>query len=481
MSDTGLPVRNPRSGVCDHMIHPLDDAALAAVAARLRALQPAWAKLTAHERAGRLQALSAAIAAGRDALQAALEADTGRRAVSRLEIDTVLAMIARWAGQAPELIAGVAVADAPAAVAGVRFGIAPEPVPLVGVISPWNFPLLLALTDAIPALAAGAAALVKPSEVTPRFIGPLMRAVEQVEGLPLALVEGDGTTGAALVDQVDFICFTGSVATGRKVGEAAARAFIPASLELGGKDPMLVLASADPERAARIALSASCRATGQACQSIERVYVAQALLEPFLAALVREAERVTPDWPRMGDGDLGPFIFARQAEIVADQIADAVARGARIRTGGTVETLGGGLYMRPTVLTEVTHEMAVMREETFGPVIPVMAFTTMEDAVRLANDSRFGLSAAVIAGTLDEAEAVALRLDAGAVSLNDGALTALVSDAEKSSWNLSGLGPSRMGASGLTRFLRRRAILRQHGEALPLAAFGGRGPSGAGA
>ncbi|MFN7176047.1 MAG: aldehyde dehydrogenase family protein [Thermaurantiacus sp.] len=469
-----IPVRNPRTGRADHAIVPLDAAEVAAAAQRLRAVQPGWDALGPDGRAEVLRSFGAAISGRRAALQAALETDTGRRGVTALEIDSVLRMIARWAERAPALIAGVAVADAQTAMPGVTFGIVPEPVPLVGVISPWNFPLLLALTDAIPALAAGCAVLVKPSEVTPRFIAPLMEAVDAVGGLPLLLVEGDGETGAALVSTVDFICFTGSVATGRKVGEAAARAFIPASLELGGKDPMIVLESADPAWAARVAVSASCRATGQACQSIERIYVADAIFAPFVDALVAEAEAVTLDHPEMGDGDLGPFIFAAQARIVADQIADAVGKGARIRAGGTVETLGGGLYMTPTVLTDVTHEMAVMRQETFGPVMPVMRFADAEEAIRLANDSDYGLSAAVLAGTVAEAEAVAVRLHAGAISLNDGALTALVSDAEKSAWKLSGLGPSRMGASGITRFLKRRAMLRQTGDALPLAAFSGR-------
>ncbi len=475
MSRGPLPVRNPRTGAADHLLHPLDPEGVAAEARRLRALQPAWAALGAEGRALRLHALKESIARHRAPLAAALETDTGRRAVTALEIDSVLGIIGRWAGRAPGLLAAAEVADAATAMPGVRYGIRIDPYPLVGVIAPWNFPLLLALTDAIPALAAGCAVLVKPSEVTPRFIAPLMAAASEVEGLPLALVEGGAETGAALVDAVDFICFTGSVETGRKVAKAAARAFVPASLELGGKDPMIVLESADPEAAADIALSASCRATGQACQSIERIYVAEAIFAPFVEALVRRAEAVTLDWPEMGDGDLGPFIFEAQAHKVARQLAEAVAEGARIHTGGVVETLGGGLWMRPTVVTGVRHGMALMREETFGPVMPVMPFRDVPEAVALANDSAFGLSAAVVAATLEEAEAVAVQLEAGAVSLNDAALTALVSDAEKSAFKASGLGPSRMGASGLTRFLRRRALLRQTGRALPLAAFSGRG------
>jgi len=348
------------------------------------------------------------------------------------------------------------------------------PYPLVGVISPWNFPLILALIDAIPALMAGCAVLVKPSEVTPRFIRPLMDALGEVPELQdvLALVEGDGATGQALVPLVDYVAFTGSVPTGRKVGEAAARAFIPASLELGGKDPFIVLASADPQAAARTALRASVVNTGQACQSIERIYVARAIAAPFIEALVEEAAKVQLNYPDINRGDIGPFIFARQAAIVQGHIDQAVAAGARVLAGGTVETLGGGKYLRPTVIVDVTPDMAVMREESFGPVLPVVIFDTVDEAVAQANESEFGLSGAVYAGSLDEAEAVGRRLAVGGVSLNDGSLTAIVWETEKSSFGLSGMGPSRMGDSGLLRFFRRQAIIRQRGTPLPLAAYG---------
>mgnify|MGYP005838897449 CR=1 FL=1 len=466
-----MKVRNPRTGAFDHAIAPLDAEALAAVAADLRARQPAWEALGPGGRADRLRALAKAIEAGRPALQAALEADTGRRALSAREIETVVTSLRRWAERAPALLAAAEVRDQPGAMPGVTHSVSLAPYPLVGAISPWNFPLLLGLADAVPALAAGCAVLVKPSEVTPRFIGPLMAAVARVPDVPLAVVEGDGATGAALVPLIDFLAFTGSVATGRKVAEAAARAFVPVSLELGGKDPLIVLASADPGQAAAIALSASCRATGQACQSIERILVARPLFAPFVERLVAAAESVTLNWPDIGHGDLGPFIFAKQADIVAAQIAEAVERGARLLCGGKVETLGGGLWLRPTVIVDVTPDMAVWREETFGPVMPVMPFETEDEAVALANAGDYGLSAAVVAGSLAEAEAVGRRLRAGAVSLNDAALTALLADAAKTSFGLSGMGPSRAGDEGLLRFLRRRVLYAQHGPPLPLAAF----------
>ncbi len=472
-----LPVRNPRTGEFDYWITPLAADAIAATAARLRMTQPGWSALGLAGRLDVLARFALALDSHADTIAAALERDTGRRAVSRIEVETIKGMIARWRREAPKIEAAIAGTRIVTALPGVSAGTLLKPYPLVGVISPWNFPLTLALIDAIPALAAGCAVIVKPSEVCPRFITPLRAAIAEVPELAgvLAMVEGDGATGAALVSAVDYIAFTGSVATGRKVGEAAARAFIPASLELGGKDAMLVLASADPVLAARTALRASVVATGQACQSIERVYVDRTIAAPFLAELVRAANAVRLNWPDIGIGDIGPFIHAPQADIVAAQLADAVAKGATVLAGGVIEHHGGGRWLRPTVVVDVSPDMALMREETFGPVVPVTPFDSVDAAVGLANAGVFGLSAAVLAGSVAEAETVAARLDAGAVSINDGALTSLVGDAEKSSFGLSGLGPSRMGASGLTRFWRRQALLRQEGPPLPLAMFAERG------
>jgi aldehyde dehydrogenase (NAD+) len=185
---------------------------------------------------------------------------------------------------------------------------------------------------------------------------------------------------------------------------------------------------------------------------------------------VARAEAVELNYPDIGRGQVGPFIFGRQGEIVAGHLADAVARGATIRTGGTVEHHGGGTWLRPTVVTGVDHTMALVTEETFGPVIPVMTYGDLDEAVRLANDSRYGLSAVVIG---DEAEAIAVasRLEVGSVSINDSGLTTEVYDAEKNAFRLSGMGASRMGPSGLLRFLRKRALLVQRGTAKTLADF----------
>ncbi len=473
-----MKVRNPRTGEYDYEIASLSSEALSSLVANLRTAQASWAARDIAERSEILSRLGNAIARHAEAIANALTIDTGRAKISRIEVEGTLRLVERWAESAPDIVAAAMVQNRATSVSGISTSTRLTPYPLVGVISPWNFPLTLALIDAIPALMAGCAVIIKPSEVTPRFIAPLMAAISEIPELPMAVVEGDGATGAALVSFVDYIAFTGSVATGRHVAASAACAFIPASLELGGKDPMLVLASADPVSAAEIALRASVVNNGQACQSIERVYVAKEIAADFLTALAQKAATVRVNYPDINCGDIGPFIFEKQAAIVQAQIDDAIGKGARLLAGGKVENLGGGLYLRPTVLADVTDAMTVMTEETFGPVIPVTIVDSSDHAVRLANQGIYGLSGAVIAGTAEEAEAVGALLNVGAVSINDGALTSMVWEAEKSSFGMSGLGPSRMGNNGLLRFFRRQALIRQSGMALPLSAYAEDGQNG---
>ncbi|MGW4412301.1 aldehyde dehydrogenase family protein [Nonomuraea sp. NPDC004702] len=449
---TGHVVRNPLTGRAERPLAPVGPDRLAEIAAGLRAMAPAWrAPDRAADRGEVLAAFGRALAAD-DELLAALMADTGREAESRLERQLTAGLAERWARQAPALLAPPP--ERPAALPGIAVGGDAVPYELAGVISPWNFPLLLALIDAVPALAAGCAVLVKPSEVTPRFIEPLMRLVPAE--LPLRLVEGAAETGERLVGLVDTVVFTGSVPTGRRVAEAAARAFVPAHLELGGKDPAIVLAGADLERAAEAVLWGGTANAGQSCQSVERVYVERGAYDTFLGLLADGAARTRLTCE---GGPVGPIIDPAQAGVIATHLADAAAKGALTHTGGAIERHGGGLWCRPTVLSRVRHDMLVMTEETFGPVLPVMAVSGAEEAVELANDSAYGLSAAVFAATEKEALAVAARLNAGAVSVNDAALTALVHEGEKNSFGLSGLGGSRMGAASIGRFLRRRAYL----------------------
>ncbi|MEM1147635.1 MAG: aldehyde dehydrogenase family protein [Pseudomonadota bacterium] len=467
---TTLQARDPRTGVLDYSFTATSPQAIERTANRLRAEGQDWQALGLDGRMAKLGALSDALSQHHEAIASRLSVDTGRRSIAGREVDGAIGAIHGWLAQAPHLLPdgwtegrmNPAIRHAPQFV----------PYTLVGVISPWNFPLTLSMIDAIPALLAGCTVMIKPSEVTPRFVEPVMKAIEAA-GLQdvLTFVQGDGATGAALIDHVDAICFTGSVATGRKVAAAAAANMIPAFLELGGKDPLIVLESSDLDKATDAALRGSVLSTGQACQSIERIYVARTIHDAFLDKLVAKAKAVELNWPDIGKGHIGPIIFDKQAETLQAHIQDAVDRGGRVRTGGQIEHHGGGTWLRPTVLSHVTHDMAVMREETFGPILPVMAFDTIDQAVALANDTEFGLSAAVFAGTLEEAEQVGRQIEAGGVSLNDAALTALFHEAEKHSFKLSGMGGSRMGPAGFQRFLRRKALIANTGAPAPIGAF----------
>ncbi len=466
-----MKAHNPRTGKEDYEFAVAGPEEVQAISARLRGLQPGWEALGPDGRAALLLRWADAMEQAAPAIVTALAQDTGRSTISNIEVQAAVGNIRRWAARGTELIQGLPRGPSPSVTPGIEIETDYSAYPLFGAIAPWNFPVLLSHVDAVPALMAGCAALIKPSEQTPRFVEPMRSVLAAVPELPLAYALGGPETGQSVVDAVDYVCFTGSTGTGRKVAEAAGRRLIPANLELGGKDPMIVTSSAEPEWAAAIALRASIVATGQACQSIERVYVARAIAEPFLAALVELAQGVEFAFPDPEKGTLGPFIVPAQGNTVAAQLAEARGQGARVLTGGEVETLGGGRYLRPTVLVDVTPQMAVMREETFGPVIPVTMFDHIDEAIAAANDTQYGLSAAVLAGDLEEAAAIGARLDAGAISLQDGALTSIVGDATNHSRKASGLGPSRMGDEGLLRFMRRKALIHQKGAAAPLAAF----------
>ena len=464
-----IEAANPRGGDA-YRFPAADPADVETAGRRLRGAQPAWAALSVDARMDKLGQWSDALGRCRQDIVAALTDDTGRALLSTAEFDGALRRINYWREKSPALLAARS-AGISESMPSVRFEHRHAPFGLVAVVSPWNFPLLLMLIDAVPALAAGCAVLGKPSEHTPRFVEPLMDSVREVPELARVLdcVRGGPETGSTAVDVADAVCFTGSVATGRKVGARAGERLIPAFLELGGKDPLVVLADADIEAAATIALRGSVVATGQACQSIERVYVHEALYSDLVHRLIEAASSVTLNLERVDTGHLGPFIDPRQADRVAAQLADATDRGATLHCGGVVRR-DGGAWCAPAVLTGVHHGMLLYRDETFGPVIPIMRFADDDEAVRLANDSEFGLSAAVL-GAEDHALSVARRLRAGAVSVNDAGLTAQVGDVEKDSFGVSGVGRSRMGASGLLRFLRRQALLVQTSPAAPLEAF----------
>jgi acyl-CoA reductase-like NAD-dependent aldehyde dehydrogenase len=458
MATPVFSARNPRTGVYDYQCEHTAAADLDVICQRLRARQPSWAARSLDQRLAAMTELMVAIDRHKDELFAALKADTGRARITQLEIGALPGQLARISADARAML--VEIPGRPTMIPHIHGAGHYVPYGLMGNITPWNFPLLLSFIDTLPALAAGNAVIIKPSEVTPRWVDPVRKAIKQVPTINevLAIARGPGETGAALIERVDLISFTGSVRTGRKVAEAAARRFIPAFLELGGKDPAVVLASANLEAATSGILRATVAATGQACQSLERIYVARPMFESFVARIADKAKAITLDIDQPDTGFVGPFIFERQAEIVVDHLKDAVAKGAKILCGGEL-IVKGGKWLPPTVVVDVTHKMKLMTEETFGPVIPIMAFDTVDEAVALANDTTYGLSASVYAGSAEEAMPVARRLNAGAVSINDGSLTAMVQDTAHESFGFSGMGATRFGPEGVLRYVRRKALL----------------------
>ncbi|MDG1438725.1 MAG: aldehyde dehydrogenase family protein [Emcibacteraceae bacterium] len=470
MSKT-LSIRNPRTGADDYEIVVTVAEEIDSLTQCMRTAQKLWRDQGLDYRVSVLEKLKTSVANHRAELINALSADTGRLYISVAEVDGIANAIDRWiavarADKEPETRNS-------GALPFIEYRSEKEPYAVVGAISPWNFPMTLSMIDALPAMLSGGTAIIKPSEVTPRFAQPMRKAISEVKELKdiLHIVDGDGSTGAALIDHVDMVCFTGSVVTGRKVAEAAARNFIPAILELGGKDPAIVLEDADVERAATSLLRASIVNTGHACQSVERIYVHKSLYVEFVEKIIEKAKGVKLNYPNLASGHIGPIIFDRQADIIKSQLADAVAKGATVHTGGEIEHHGGGLWCRPTVMTEVNHDMAIMKEETFGPIMPIMSFEDDEEALRLANDTIYGLSGSVYSTDLAHANKVAMKIDAGGISINEGSLTGFMHEAEKNSFKCSGMGESRMGPAGYHRFFRKKAIMTNTADAFPIEAF----------
>src|SRR5437016_3738500 len=315
---------------------------------------------------------------------------------------------------------------------------------LIAIISPWNYPFSIPMGDAAAALMAGNAVVVKPSEFTP-IILERTRTLFEEAGLPRGLfgvVQGRGDVGAELIRSgVNMIVFTGSVATGRKVNLAAAEQMIPCVLELGGKDPAIVFPDADLDAAAKKIAWGAFANSGQTCASVERVYVHESVAKPFTERVVALARKLRQGEPNQYDVDLGAMTTQMQVEIVRRHLEDARQRGAKILTGGEIQvTPDGARFVQPTVLTDATPEMAIVREETFGPMLPIMTYRTEEEAVRLANDSTYGLSAYVFARDRARAERIANQLAAGTVMHNDTLYTHAVPETPWGGVKSSGLG-----------------------------------------
>jgi acyl-CoA reductase-like NAD-dependent aldehyde dehydrogenase len=344
--------------------------------------------------------------------------------------------------------------------AGKRLIIRYAPVGVVGVIGPWNYPIANSFGDCIPALMAGNSVILKPSEVTP-LSSLLMAEMMRECGLPddvFQVATGDGSTGAALIDGVDCVMFTGSTRTGRAVMKAAAERLIPCYLELGGKDPMIVCADANLERAANAAAYYSMNNGGQVCISVERVYVEEPVYDEFVSRVTEQVRRLRQGQPgQPGSVDVGAVTFPPQIEIVDDHVRDAVQKGARVLVGGR-RRRGDGRFFEPTVLVDVDHSMKIMTEETFGPTLPIMKVADADEALRLANDTEYGLQASVWTRDVERGEALARRIEAGVVCVNDAQVNYSALNLPMGGWKTSGLG-TRHGAAGIRKYTKTQSLL----------------------
>ena len=420
--------------------------------ARARHAQKTWADAPVRERCAHLAHLRNAVFNRRQEIADAITRETGKPRVEAVFAEILLAldMINFIASRAPRWLAPQRVSHHNLAVKAKTGRLHFEPWGVIGIISPWNYPFAIPISQIIPALAAGNAVLLKPSELTPA-VGALIGDLAADAGFPtnmLQIVQGAGEVGAAIVDAgPDKVCFTGSVATGKRIAEASAKKLIPSLLELGGKDAMIVLADADLDTASSAAVWGSFTNCGQACLSVERIYVERNVAEEFTNLCVQKTRKLRVGPPADPDAEIGPMIRPRQLETVECHLRDAVERGAVILTGGNRLPHVGPNFFEPTVIANVNRSMLLMQEETFGPVLAIQTVESADAAVTLANDSPFGLSASIWTANRKRGQEIASRLRVGSVMINDVASYYGISEAPHGGRGASGWGRthSRLG------------------------------------
>jgi len=457
-----IPVSNPATGELVAHVPDLSAERVAELARRGRAAQPEWQALGFDGRGRILLRMRKWLMDNADRVAATIVSETGKtyEDAYMAEINYAGGALTFWTRNAKRLLADERIRASTVAVLGKKLVVRYEPLGLVGIIGPWNYPLTNSFGDCIPALLAGNSVILKPSSTAP--LTSLLLAEGLAEcGLPDAVFQvatGRGPTGTALVDEADMIMFTGSTETGKRVMARAAQTLTPVSLELGGKDPMIVLADADLERAANAAVYYSMLNTGQTCISIERVYVEEPAYDEFVAKVTDKVGRLRLG-PSMGPAtaEVGSMTLLTQLEIVEEHVRDALAKGARALTGGR-RRAGDGLFYEPTVLVDVDHSMKAMTEETFGPTLPIMKVADAEQALALANDSPFGLGASVFSGDRARGERLARRLQAGAVCVNDALMNYVAVELPMGGWKDSGMG-TRHGAGGIRKYTKQQSLL----------------------
>jgi acyl-CoA reductase-like NAD-dependent aldehyde dehydrogenase len=458
-----IEVENPATGKVIATVPDMTAEQVKELVARARAAQPGWEALGFEGRGRIMRRAQKWLLDNADRVVETIVSETGKtyEDAQLAEISYGANAFGFWAKNAPKFLADEKVKSASPMLLGRKLISRYGPLGVIGVIGPWNYPLTNSFGDSIPALMAGNAVVLKPSEITP-LTSLLMAEALRECGIPehvFQVATGRGETGAALVDEVDMIMFTGSTRTGKRVMERAAQTLTPVSLELGGKDPMIVLSDADIERAANAAAFYSMQNGGQTCISIERVYVEEAVYDQFVSKVTEKVRALRQGDPSGGAGtvEVGAVTFPPQYDIVDRHVRDALDKGARALTGGHGRR-ENGMFYEPTVLVDVDHTMEAMTEETFGPTLPIMKVRDAEEAIRLANDSPYGLGASVFSKDVARAEAVARRVESGAVVVNDAMLNYSALELPMGGWKASGLG-SRHGAGGIRKYCRQQSIL----------------------
>jgi acyl-CoA reductase-like NAD-dependent aldehyde dehydrogenase len=458
-----IAVENPATGEPITTVPVLGAAELEAMVLRARQAQPQWEAIGFDGRARIMRRAQKWMLDNADRVLDSVVRESGKtyEDAQLADLGYTVTALGFWAKEAGKYLADERVPswNNPVA-AGKKLVIRHVPVGVVGVIGPWNYPIANSFGDCIPALMAGNSVILKPSEVTPLsslLMADMMRECGLPEGV-FQVATGDGSTGAALIGHVDCVMFTGSSRTGKAVMRAAAEALVPCYLELGGKDPMIVCADADLERAANAATFYSMNNGGQVCISVERCYVEEPIYDEFVARVTDKVRALRQGEPTgVGTVDVGAVIFPPQLDIVDEHVRDAVAKGAKVLTGGHPHS-ERGRYYEPTVLVDVDHSMRLMQEETFGPTLPIMKIANPEEGVRLANDSAYGLQASVWTGDADRGEELARRIEAGVVCVNDAQINYSALNLPMGGWKSSGIG-TRHGSGGIRKYTKTQSLL----------------------
>lgn len=444
---------NPATGAEVGRVANASAAEVLAAVSQARTAQKSWRELSFKERGAFVLKAQKILLAEMEEIASLISNEMGKPASEAIsmEIAPVIDLMGYFARHAERVLKSEKINIALFGRLGRSSKIIYQPLGVIGIISPWNYPLAIPLGEVAMALMAGNAVVLKPSELTP-LVGLKIGEIFEKAELPrhvLQIVTGDGQTGAALVKAgVNKIMFTGSVATGKKIAAAAAETLTPVVLELGGKDPMLVFADANLDVAASAAVWGAFANSGQTCASVERLYVQESVAPQFIEKVVNLTKKLRQSYGSEETSEIGSMASEQQLAIVENHVSDAVANGASILTGGKRSDKFDGAFFEPTVLTNINHDFKAIREETFGPTLPIMTFKTEAEVIKLANDSDFGLTASIWTNDLQKGNRVAKKIEAGTVTVNEVLYTHGIAQTPWGGVKQSGYGRTH-GALGL--------------------------------